>query len=131
MSNLNALGKAMALYEVSHNDQLPRGYETLIQEGTISERALVSPVSGRKPPVLRDGKLVGEVDYVLLPLPSGARGDLILAYERPENYRGKGTCVLYRSFSVTWVNRPQFERDLARTQKYLRDHAPPPVAGGQ
>ena len=53
-----------------------------------------------------------------------APGDLILAYERPENYNGEGTQVLLAGFNVRWMRQAQFERLLARTKEWMKANLP-------
>ncbi|MDY6913072.1 MAG: hypothetical protein SVT52_01255 [Planctomycetota bacterium] len=124
-ANLNGIGKAVFLYAADHNDQPPKDLAPLVEENLISPRMLISPVSGREPPIYKDGKLIGGSDYVYLVLPADADGRYIRAYERPENYRGKGTWVLRADSSVQWLDMAQFKQALKETRDYLKSAAVP------
>ena len=122
MANMNGIGKSMVLYQGQFDDEYPPDFAALFKMGGLSPKMLVSPVSGRKPPRLVDGKLVGEIDYIYLYNPTGpsAPGDAILAYERPENYDGKGTVVLFNAFNVRWMDADSFQAALKRTQEIIK-----------
>jgi len=121
MANMNGIGKSMMLYQGQFDDEYPPDFAALVKTG-MSPKMLISPVSGRKPPRLVDGKLVGETDYIYLYNPKGAwaPGDAILAYERPENYDGKGTVVLFNGMNVQWMDADSFQAALKRTQEIRR-----------
>ena len=114
MAHLNAIAKAVALYE-SEYEATPPNLAKLVEAGNISADSLVSPISGRTMPTDAKGMPTGQSDYVYFVMSQDMPGDLIRAYERPENYRNKGTCVLLVNGSVRWMDRPQFENLLKRT----------------
>ena len=120
--NLNGIGKGIVMYRVEHNDRFPPNLPNLIEEGTIPALMLYSQSSGRKPRLDSKGKPIGPIDYVYLgaELSPDAPPDLVIAYERPEINRGKGTNVLYVDGHVRWVSMEKFRRDLERTQEYIR-----------
>ena len=115
MANLNAIGKAVAMYMAEYDDKVPPNLAKLVELRYITPQALVSPVSGRKMPTDSKGVPKGESDYVYIVMGPDADGELIRAYERPENHRNKGTCVLLVSGVVTWMDMPQFKALLRRT----------------
>ncbi len=122
-ANLHGIGKCIVLYRGLYEDRPPPDLAALLEENMISTtRMFVSPVSGREPPRYEDGKLIGEMDYVYMPLPANAPGDLIMVYERPENYRGKNTNVLYADGRVEWVDKNTFEARLRRTQDWVKEN---------
>ena len=49
-----------------------------------------------------------------------SRSTVIVAYERPEINRFKGTNVLTAGFFVQWLTMDRFRRELARAQEYLK-----------
>ncbi len=120
--NLNGIYKGLLMYGAEHGDQVPPDLAALIDSSVIPGKMLYSHNSGRTPRLDEKGKPVGPIDYVYLGAQLGSldvEGDLILAYERPEINRGKGTNVLYASGQVKWVSMAQFELDLARTKDYI------------
>ena len=119
LANLNAIGKAAMLYAVENNDQWPDDFMDLINANIISASHLHSRRSHGPPPQIVDGQLVGEVGYVYIkPAEEWDQADtsLILAYERPEYYRGAGTCVLHVGGSVQWMDMSEFTVLLQRTR---------------
>ena len=121
MSNLNGISKAMMVYAVERAGETPDSFAPLIEMGFISPRFLVSPVSGRKPPRMKDGEIVGEVDYVLVEgMSSSAPVSMVWAYERPENYQRKGTLVLFCDGAVRWLEMAAFEKALNATREYVK-----------
>ena len=131
LANLRGIHMGVALYQNEHEGKFPPDLPALV-DIAIQPQMLMSPTSGNK--VLRDakGKPIGPFDYVYLGGAMGpnARGNLILAYERPEINRNRGTCVLYVDGAARWVDMERFRRDLAKTQEYLRRHNPAPAPGG-
>ena len=68
-----------------------------------------------------NGLPIDKSDYVyIVNLDSNAPGQLIMAYERLENYKGRGTFVLYVSGAVSWLDRKEFDKALKRTKEYLK-----------
>jgi len=123
MSHLRNVGLAIGLYRTDNRDEYPPDLGSLITGGYLSPEVLVSPLSGRPPPKFVDGRLIGEVDYIYMKLsaaPPADAGELILAYERPELYRGKGTNVLFADSHVEFVSLPRFERALKRTKEHVK-----------
>jgi len=134
MANLNAIGKGIVLYMALNEDQAPEGFAPLVEDGMLSHRALVSPVSGRRMPRYQDGEIIGETDYIYLLLPADAPGRCIRVYERPENYGGKGTAVLLASAAVRWMDAAEFEREQKFTHDWLEqqaDKTPAPQPAGE
>jgi len=123
MSNLRNIGTATMMYAAEGDDQPPQDLAALIKSGQNPDM-LVSPLSGRKAPKLVKGKLVGEVDYILLKLPRltdlKTPSRTILAYERPENYGQKGTAVLFADGHVEWMKIKRFREALDRTALLLK-----------
>ncbi len=122
-ANLSHIGRAMYFYQEDHDGELPPDLDSLIRENPYLLKSLVSPLSGKEAPKLVDGKLVGEIDYIYLtPQKSTeitASQRTILAYERPENYHGRGTNVLFAEGGVEFMRTPQFRAAL----KFTTEHA--------
>lgn len=125
MANLSGMGKAIAIYmNDGVNDRPPPNLAAVVAGKFFPPQVLVSPHRDhrRKVPRLVNGKLVGDVDYVYLYYPKldelqGWKKRQILAYERPEYYRGEGTVVLYTDFSVQWVDGDRFREQLRRSKQ--------------
>jgi len=116
MANLSAIGKAVAMYQVEHRDQSPPGLVSLVKIKYINAGSLVSPVSGRKMPTDAKGLPTGKSDYVYIFHKPNSAGNLIRAYELPENYGNKGTNVLLVNGAVIWVDMPTFKKILAKNR---------------
>lgn len=119
-ANLNGVGKGIAIYKADNADLPPPDFAALVDAGYNSPKQLVSPMTGHAPPVFENGKLVGAVDYVYIPLDDNADASLITAYEPLENYRGEGTHVLKASLAVQWVTADEFQKMLKATQDYVK-----------
>ena len=124
MSNLRMIGVGLYSYAADHDEKFPPSLGALAKDCLGGTDALVSPLSGRKPPKLVDGKLVGEIDYVYLPFPSvdavDSPSEVIVAYERPENYKGKGTIAVFLDAHVEWMDMERFKEALKRSEKLLK-----------
>lgn len=120
-ANLNGIGKSILLYRADNNDESPPDLAALVKAKFMTSSMLVSPVSGRAMPTDADGMPIGESDYVYLRLGDNADAGLIMAYERLENYGGRGTNVLFAGYNVAWVDRPNFDRLLKKTEDYLKN----------
>ena len=121
MSNLHMIGPGLYMYAEDHDGKLPPSLGAMAKDYLGGTKVLVSPLSGRKPPRLVDGKLVGEIDYVYIPFPSvdavDSPSEVIVAYERPENHKGKGTIALFLDAHVEWMDIAAFKKALNRTQE--------------
>jgi len=120
MARLKNIHTAIALYSMEY-DKYPNSLADLVDgdDELITPDQLVSPISGRKTPQVKDGKFVGEIDFVYTLAGKNAAiddvsGDMIMLYERPENYKGKGTNVVYADGSRQWMDIKEFDRALAR-----------------
>lgn len=127
MTNLRGIGTGCEMYAVEHNE-FPPDLMGLVEEGVITLEMFMSPTSGRK--VRRDsqGKPIGPFDYVYLG--SGLKpedvpnpGRIILAYERPEINRFRGTNVVYVDTHAKWVSMERFNQELKQTRAFLEKHS--------
>jgi prepilin-type processing-associated H-X9-DG protein len=87
-------------------------------------RVLVSPLSGTQPKLDESGNFAFEPDYVYLrftmPIQRFAKpADTVLAYERPQDYKNRGTIVLYADGHVAWVKMAEFKKQLEATQGWI------------
>jgi len=125
MSNLRMVGIAAIMYAQEHDGQLPTGLDELVREGVVPPQSLVSPLSGRAPPTLEGGKLVGEVDYVYVRPAAGKLHAIenpartVLAYERLDNRGGAATVAVFADGHVEQLTGEQLN-------KLLEAPAPPP-----
>ena len=135
MSNLHNIGVAVMHYSETYRLKLPRSLAQL-KPYIASTSVFVSPASGRKPPKIEGGKIVGETDYVYIldaVPPKDPQSDrtigidtmrmpptFVLAYERPENYQGRGTNVLFADCHVEFLPAKEFRQQLDRTKEELR-----------
>ena len=107
MSNLRSISLGLAMYASENNDDYPPDL-TALTKGYITPNTLVSPASGRKVHFDSRGNPIPPFDYVYLgaglkttDIPKPSR--FILAYEKPEINRFRGTNVLYADGHVEWV----------------------------
>jgi hypothetical protein len=119
-ANLNAIGKAVMLYQSMYNDKRPPSLDMLVSQNLIPTKVLVSRVSGRQPPQFDGRRLIGELDYIYMPeVTDSFDSACIVAYERPENYKGEGTNALMVQGNVTWMSQAEFEFRLQRTKREI------------
>ena len=115
-ANLQGIGRAVEMYRVNQRNQSPPGLVSLVKMEFITAEALVSPVSGRKMPTDAKGLPTGKSDYVYIVHGPKSAGNLIRAYELPENYGNKGTNVLLVNGAVIWVDMSTFKEMLAKSR---------------
>jgi len=123
LSNLRQIALGALMYVPDHDGQWALDLAVLLGEDLLpGAQGLVSPVSGRRPPKLVNGKLVGEIDYVYIQPPAGriSPAGRIIAYERPENYGHKGTNVAFIDGSVRWMTMAEFRRALERSKAQVK-----------
>ena len=106
-----------------NNDVPPPTLARLVEEKTLSVKMLLSPNSGRKT-IKTDAKGIPTEpgDYVYIVVPEKAPGDLVRAYERLKINGGEGANVLYVDSHVEWVTPEKLKKDLARTDKWLKEN---------
>ncbi len=121
MSNVRMIGMAMVMYSNENDGGYPQRLGFL-KEYVGTEKLFVSPVSGRKPPEITDGRIIGEIDYIYIP--PGRRlsaienpAGTIVIYERPENYDFKGTVAGFADGHVEWVSMERFDELVNAVKK--------------
>jgi type II secretion system protein G len=107
MTNLKGIGVAALMYADQHDGQFPPDLQTLVKEGLVGPTTLKSPLDC----------LDAESSYVYVPglsvkTPNPAR--TILAYEKPENYRGEGTTALFVDGHVEFMSQQVLEEKLGK-----------------
>jgi prepilin-type processing-associated H-X9-DG protein len=137
MANLKSLGRCCMMYAATHGGFFPPDWVTMFKwvfysdpNARISERdagLLVSPLSGKKAKVLESGELGFEPDYVCLKYTMLAEAittpaEMVLAYERPENYKNEKTAVLYVDGHVEILRIDEFQKQLKATQDWIAEH---------
>ncbi|MCD6377614.1 MAG: hypothetical protein J7L99_02045, partial [Planctomycetes bacterium] len=127
MINLKSIGVGLAVYATENNDDYPPDLNRLVKEKIIDAEMLMSPTSGRKVHFDSKSNPIPPFDYVYLgaglkttDIPRPSR--FILAYEKPEINRFRGTNVLYADGHVEWVFMKKFQHDLARTRQWIEKH---------
>ena len=117
MVNLSNIGKGMALWAVEHEDKLPPSLEEEMTQEGFSAKFLVSPISGKK-------------SYYYLPFKKSPAEPtaVIVVYEDPANYKGKGTNVLMSDFSVKRMSTEEFQKELKRATDLLEKEGAKVVA---
>ena len=132
MARLRCLGLGTHMYAMEYHERFPKNIGELgpylgYEDGAPIE-GLVSPLSRRKPPIIKGNRLIGETDYIYVRWPgrmSDVRqpAEMILFYERPENYGNKGTAVLFVDGHVQWMDMSAFQAALKRTQEAIKKRA--------
>jgi prepilin-type processing-associated H-X9-DG protein len=112
-SNLRCITTAALSHAAEHSGRLPESFEPLIEGGGITASTLDSPCSKAPGP---DYALVGLANVVDIPDPSAA----ITLYERPENFDGTGTHVVFADGHVAWVDAARFRELLDRSRTLAR-----------
>ncbi len=104
MANLRAISTAVLMYQAENNGAAPADLDVLVREGLLGAKSLVSPTTGRR--------------YEYIPLPEGAGGDMIMAYENPIGQRtGRRTPVAFGDghIAMTPVD-PSFWEAISRSK---------------
>ena len=127
IGNARIIARAAVIYELDKGATAP-SVMSLIETGAMPPLALISPVSGRKLRKDGKGKPIGPFDYIYVVVSTQPGGGLppgkrVLVYERPENYKDKGTVVGYADGHAEWVKMAKFKEDLQATEKWLADQA--------
>ncbi len=118
MTHLRQIAVACEMYHAQHR-QYPPDLLKLVEKNILPANVLFSPQSGRRPRLDSGGKPIGPFDYVYLAPQVALPPNMVLAYERPEINRGKGSNVLFADGHVEWMPMPKFRRELKKTQDYI------------
>ncbi len=109
-NNLRNIGAACQMYAMDYDQKFPPDLGVLVRKKYLDLKSVASPAGGNDSPKIAEGKIVTRPDYIYLgknmTAISPARS--VLAYERPENYNGRGTNVLFVDCHVEWVPMNKF-----------------------
>jgi hypothetical protein len=128
MANLRMIGQGAHILAAGNKEQFPADLRTIWKEALggkeESLRTFVSPVSGKRPKLNDKGEFDFEPDYVYVryAMTVGKIADsarMILAYERPENYKNEFTVVLYVDGHCAIVKMEEFNKQLKATQDWI------------
>jgi len=124
MVHLKRIYDGMMLYAEDHSGRVPPDLATLMGNYCPSADIFVSPNSQRTPPRLVDGKFDGEIDYVYVASGNMWQYDVpdkvVVLYERPANYAGKETVVLFADGHVEEMKTPELRKALERSPKAMK-----------
>jgi len=113
-SNLRQVGLAIHMYADDHDEKFPPDLQVLMPDYIDNPRVLKCP--GRP-----------GATYTYLPGRKAVTpGDVVIAYEDPDNHSGRGFNVLYADAHVeTWPNRRlgEFQDLVARQNEAIRKAA--------
>lgn len=127
-SNLRQLGMGAMIYANDHDDVLAPDLQTIWKDSFSAKKHLaavfVSPASGKEPKVDEKGNLAFEPDYVYLKYTMATAkiaqpAAMILAYERPENYKNEATYALFVDGHVEFLKIDEFNKKLKATKDWL------------
>ena len=125
-TKLKSIHLAIMLYADDHEGSLPPDLAALGDKYLQSTETFVSPLSDRPPPRLVDGKFGSQIDYIWVG--SGnlwsydKPQEVVLAYERPENYNGKPTLVLFADGQIAFMDAPSLAKALSLSKELTGDH---------
>ncbi len=110
-THLKGISNACLFYAEENDGAAPPDLAALIS-GPIqyleSTEIFISPLSNRSAPEISDGQFTGEIDYIYIN-PGNLQlikrpGQIMLVYERPENYKGKHTVALFADGHIEQVS---------------------------
>ncbi len=115
-ANLKGIGLSCQIYAFEHQEQFPSDLETLVTDGNVSRKQLISPLDPRYPPP-------GGCSYVYFAgqsMKSNPRN--VLAYE--PDFAGEGGNVLFVDGTVEWIKPPRFQQVIDETRARLGQKPP-------
>ena len=126
---MEKLARLIACYRKEYGS-FPRALADLTRKGLVrAKNAILGPDEETASAQAVETELAQaeESDYVYLPPADNADEDLILMYEPPDHFEGKGTQVTLVSGEVVWLEREEFERRLQRTLAAAKASSSPEV----
>ena len=124
-TNLRGLYIGCALYAEDNEGAAPPDLAALIGgrvQYILDPEMFVSPLSGRPAPGFADGQFTGAIDYIYINpgnLHLIERPDqIMLAYERPENYKGKKTIAVFADGHIEQVSMIQLEAAIQLAKEH-------------
>ncbi len=118
LKNIRQIGIACCRYSLDHDNTFPTSF-TQITNLISNPNTFVCSISGHKPGHLA---LVDQwTDYVLVTnLSANSSNDLILAYCKPENHKGKGCNMVRVSGSAMWSDSEWFSNLTCNVKAHSR-----------
>ena len=114
-TNLRGIGQACMLYAFEHHEEFPPDLETLVTDGSITRKMLISPLD---PLRSRDDAAPGECSYFYI-AGQTMKSDPsnVLAYE--PDYDGEGGNVLFVDGHVEWATPARRQQVVDKTHERL------------
>lgn len=114
----------MMLYANDQDDTLPPDLKALIDGGAISRKSLISPLD--EDIEFNENSDEPQSSYLFiapgLKMSAADRpSEVIIVYEKPENYDGEGTNALFLDGHVEFIHSFMFDEKLERTMAFLRE----------
>jgi len=119
MANLRGIGQACMLYAFEHQEQFPPDLETLVTDGSLTRKMLISP---RDPSLSPDHAAPGDCSYVYIAGQTmKSNPSNVLAYE--SDYDGEGGNVLFVDSHVEWATPQRRQHLIDETRERLEKQA--------
>ncbi|MBN1554944.1 MAG: hypothetical protein JXA11_09375 [Phycisphaerae bacterium] len=116
MTRLKGLGCALELYNQAENGY-PEDPAMLVEKGYASAMNFISPISGKQPPRVENGKFLDPIDYVYLRPADGAGSTTLMMYEDPANYGNRYTIGLFVDGHVqSHISMAELKRLIQKAQ---------------
>ena len=115
LANLRGIGISCQVYAFDHQEQFPPDLQTLVDDGSVSRKALISP---RDPSLSPDRASPGDCSYVYIAgqtMKSNPKN--VLAYE--PDFDGEGGSVLFVDGHGEWIKPPRYQQVIDETRKRL------------
>jgi prepilin-type processing-associated H-X9-DG protein len=123
MTRLRGVAVAIQIYHNEHN-VVPPNPGALVEGGYCGVDQFESPFGSGELTYKRGTGVVGQPDYILVPLPPLDKLDnwknMVLAYEKPENYGKRGTAVAFADGHVEWLTMKDFKAAMKKTQAAIK-----------
>jgi prepilin-type processing-associated H-X9-DG protein len=110
MANLHSFGLAMLTYENENKSNMPPNLDALVKANYVDAKTFVSPVNGTQYVYIGRGN-VDDLEHPSL---------VIVAYEDPDAYKGKGTNALFADGHAEWLPIDKFNELLTKSKQALK-----------
>lgn len=118
-SHLHSIGRAIMIYKGDFGGQMPANLLVLVEKGCSSHLGLLSPVSGRNPPMTPDERASFKSDYVYLPV-TATDADLVVVYEPVSLNKGEGGNVLFADGNAKWLTADEHAQAIKKTLEWMK-----------
>ena len=130
-NHLRQIGMACMQYSIDNQKTMPTSFAQIIKFVPDS-KTFICPQSGHKPGHL---EFIDEwTDYIFVTNLTAELDNLVLAYCKPENHKGKGCNVLFVDGHVEWSNAEGFSNltcDVASHSRINNKVHKPPTGPGR